>query len=111
MSHHVNIFEAYKELGVHRGSSDDDIKAAHKRLSMEFHPDRPGADSSLFMRVQEAYRHLKGVSRLQHLDALKFQGNPCCKCSGTGTTRKQKKFTVVIFSACTSCGGCGYVKR
>ena len=36
--------EAYEVLGLKPGASDDDIKAAHKRLLKDFHPDKGGTD-------------------------------------------------------------------
>ena len=36
--------EAYQVLGLKSGATPDDIKAAHKRLMKEFHPDRGGSD-------------------------------------------------------------------
>lgn len=36
--------EALAVLGLKTGASADDIKAAHKRLMKEFHPDRGGSD-------------------------------------------------------------------
>jgi DnaJ domain len=36
--------EAYAVLGLKPGASADDIRAAHKRLMKEFHPDRGGSD-------------------------------------------------------------------
>ncbi|HEX2593052.1 MAG TPA: DnaJ domain-containing protein [Rhizomicrobium sp.] len=36
--------EAYSVLGLKTGASEDDIRAAHKRLMMQNHPDRGGTD-------------------------------------------------------------------
>ncbi len=36
--------EAYDLLGLKPGASEDDIKAAHKRLMKDFHPDKGGTD-------------------------------------------------------------------
>ena len=36
--------EAYSVLGLKPGASNDDIKAAHKRLMKDFHPDKGGSD-------------------------------------------------------------------
>jgi hypothetical protein len=36
--------EAFAVLGLKPGASADDIRAAHKRLMKEFHPDRGGSD-------------------------------------------------------------------
>jgi DnaJ domain len=36
--------EAYEVLGLKPGASEDEIKAAHKRLLKDFHPDKGGTD-------------------------------------------------------------------
>jgi DnaJ domain len=36
--------EAYAVLGVKVGASEDDVRAAHRRLMKEFHPDKGGSD-------------------------------------------------------------------
>lgn len=51
--------EAYKELGIAPGSSQDDIKKAFRRRAHETHPDKVGGDGSAFKRMNSAYETLK----------------------------------------------------
>ena len=52
-------------LGLGRGAAQEEVKAAYRRLALEIHPDRRGADDGgeKFSRVNEAYRVLKGAGR------------------------------------------------
>jgi len=48
----------YNILGVDKGSSDDEIKKAYRKLAMKYHPDKSGNDpasESKFKDVSEAY--------------------------------------------------------
>lgn len=50
--------DLYQTLGVARDASKDDIKKAHRRLALKFHPDKNPDDKTAqekFKRVQEAY--------------------------------------------------------
>ncbi len=52
----------YELLGVPRGADDGTIKAAYRRLAMEFHPDRNGGckeNEAKFKAISEAYDCLK----------------------------------------------------
>jgi molecular chaperone DnaJ len=52
----------YEVLGVARGCSPEDVKAAYRKLAMEFHPDRNPGDNGCehkFKEVSEAYDVLK----------------------------------------------------
>ncbi|QEG00071.1 Curved DNA-binding protein [Stieleria maiorica] len=49
--------DLYQTLGVARTASKDEIKKAHRKLALKFHPDKnPGKDAQeKFKRIQEAY--------------------------------------------------------
>ncbi len=52
----------YDTLGVQRGASDSDLKAAYRKLAMKHHPDRNPGDQHCehrFREVNEAYEVLK----------------------------------------------------
>jgi len=56
----------YDVLGIGKGASDQEIKAAFRRLAKECHPDRCNGDStseSRFKEVNEAYEALKDPQR------------------------------------------------
>ena len=53
---------AYLTLGVDRAASDEDIRAAFKRLAVKWHPDK-GGDPSKFAQLREAYDTLADVDR------------------------------------------------
>ena len=48
----------YDILGVNKLSSSSEIKNAYRRLSMEYHPDRPNGNEEKFKKISEAYETL-----------------------------------------------------
>ena len=43
----------YNILGISRKATDSEIKAAYRKLAMQYHPDR-GGDSTRFAQINEA---------------------------------------------------------
>ncbi|MBO0938748.1 J domain-containing protein [Fibrella sp. HMF5335] len=62
----------YYILGVHSDSSVEEIKKAHKKLSMKFHPDKNEGDeffSERFKEIQAAYETLINPSKRAKYDS------------------------------------------
>ncbi len=66
----------YDVLGVQKGAGKDDIKAAYRKLALQYHPDRnkdPGA-SEKFKEISEAYAVLSDDEKRQEFDQFGRQG-------------------------------------
>lgn len=57
----VNIDHAYAELGLPRGASADEVKAAWRRLVSRWHPDRNGSAEAVrwMQRINHAYEKIR----------------------------------------------------
>jgi curved DNA-binding protein CbpA len=66
--------DPYRELGVPRGASDDQIKAAHRRLAKRYHPDASSGERERFLAIQEAYLLLTDPLRRRDWDARHAPG-------------------------------------
>jgi curved DNA-binding protein CbpA len=66
--------DPYRELGVPRGATDEQIKAAHRRLAKRFHPDASSGERERFMAIQEAYLLLTDPLRRREWDARHAPG-------------------------------------
>ena len=58
----------YKELGVEKGASAEDIKKAYKKEALARHPDR-GGDKAEFQRLQAAYDILSNPEKRAYYDS------------------------------------------
>lgn len=61
----MNLYEA---LGLIKGASAADIKAAFRKLAQQFHPDKEGGDKERFQEVQQAYAVLSDEEKRAHYD-------------------------------------------
>ncbi len=58
----------YTILGISSDAKPDEIKAAHRRLSREFHPDNYSGESDIFQQIQEAYAVLSNNDTRRQYD-------------------------------------------
>ncbi|MDQ3937278.1 MAG: J domain-containing protein, partial [Chloroflexota bacterium] len=70
----AHVPDPYRALGVARGASDAEIKAAHRALAKRYHPDAPGGDTRRFVLVQEAYLLLSDPLLRREWDARHAPG-------------------------------------
>jgi molecular chaperone DnaJ len=66
----------YEILGVTKSSSKDDIKAAYRKLALQYHPDRnkdPGAEER-FKQISEAYAVLSDDEKRKQYDTSGKEG-------------------------------------
>ena len=57
----------YKILGVPKNATPEEIKKQYRKLSLQYHPDRPNGNAEKFKEVNEAYEILSDDSkRKQH---------------------------------------------
>ena len=68
----VGYRDYYEDLGVSRDASQEDIRAAHRRLARQYHPDvnkDPGAEDR-FKEISEAYEVLRDPEKRERYDRL-----------------------------------------
>ena len=55
----------YKILGVNEQATPEEIKNNYRKLSMQYHPDRPNGDTEKFQKINEAYETLSDPQKRQ----------------------------------------------
>ncbi len=59
----------YAVLGVPKNASQDQIKKQYRKLSLEYHPDRPGGNANKFKDINEAYETLSDANKRSQYDS------------------------------------------
>lgn len=59
----------YEVLGVPPTATQDQIKKQYRKLSLEFHPDRPNGNAAKFKDINEAYENLFDDKKRRQYDA------------------------------------------
>lgn len=70
--------DLYGILGVSKGASPDEIKAAYRKMSKEWHPDKHKGDKGAedkFKEINEAYEVLGDADKKQRYDQFGTTGN------------------------------------
>ena len=60
----------YECLGINKNSSKDEIKKAFRKLSLQYHPDRPNGNSDKFKQINEAYETLGDPQKKKMYDLI-----------------------------------------
>ena len=60
----------YKILNIDKNASNDEIKAAYRKLARENHPDK-GGNNEQFIKIQEAYEILSDPNHPNHPNNIK----------------------------------------
>jgi molecular chaperone DnaJ len=81
----INKRDYYEVLGVARGSSDQDLKKAYRRLAHQYHPDKNQTDPEAeekFKEAAEAYAILSNAEQRQRYDRFGHAGVSSSAASG-----------------------------
>lgn len=60
--------DLYRDLGIPRTASPEEVKNAHRRKAKQTHPDMPDGSKEKFAKVQRAYLVLSDASRREKYD-------------------------------------------
>lgn len=66
----------YKILNVSENASVEEIKKNYRKLSLEFHPDRPNGNAEKFKQINEAYEVLSNPQSRQQYDTTVLHPRP-----------------------------------
>ena len=65
----------YKELGVSKDSTQEEIKKAFRKLSLKHHPDKPTGNEEKFKKINEAFQTLGDENKRKEYDFQQSGGN------------------------------------
>jgi len=107
------MLNPWRVLGVHRQTSEEDIRKAYLDLARRCHPDallKAGAkpEGLEFAQISEAYGILSNRAKLSSfLRSMIALCKECGTCKGKGATYEMVGFRMKIFKTCNTCGGAG----
>lgn len=58
----------YNILGVDENANTEEIKKAYRKLSLKYHPDKPGGDEEMFKKISNAYSILESTESRKQYD-------------------------------------------
>jgi len=73
----TNKRDYYEVLGTNRNASEDEIKAAYRKLALKYHPDRNSGNKEseeMFKEAAEAYEVLHDPQKKNIYDQFGHQG-------------------------------------
>jgi DnaJ family protein B protein 4 len=70
----------YEILGIEKNSTNEEIKKAYRKLSLLYHPDRPGGSQDKFRKINDAYETLSDSRKRKMYDLE--SSNPFINMSG-----------------------------
>ncbi len=92
----------YKTLGIPKGSNEEEIKKAYRRMALRFHPDK-NKDANAeekFKEIAEAYEVLSDPKKRVVYDQLGEEGEE--ECGGVGGWMFVSGFDLIYLSVCLS---------
>ena len=81
--------DLYKELGVDKNASSDEIKKAYRNLAFKYHPDRNEGNKAAedkFKKINEAYSVLGDEAKRRQYDLYGSSSSQSYSSSGSGSS-------------------------
>jgi DnaJ-class molecular chaperone len=99
----------WRILGVHRRTSEEDIRAAYIALAKRFHPDaaKTAEEAAKFCDIQKAYATLKTKGLQNQFLTSVIPMQLCSHCEGRGTRSHGRGIIERTYTSCPVCGGSG----
>lgn len=101
------MINPWQTLGIHKGTSKEDIAIAYKNIMRKEHPDVGGSQDKAIEASEARDLLLDRKKFSAYMAHLEVVAEPCSGCRGKGYHSKAKGLTGRITTPCPSCGGCG----